>query len=69
MSTSTRTYLSGSGMQRMGRGKARFKGLEGDGRGQARGHLGRAGDDERDCNHAVALNEAVVETSKTKDPL
>lgn len=56
-------------MQRMGHGKAGFKGLEGDGRRQAGGHLGRGDDDGRDCNHAVSLNEAAVETGKTKDPL
>lgn len=64
MSTSNRNCLSGSGMQRFGCGKAGFKGLEGDGRGQAGGD-----DDERGCNHAASLNEAAVEIRKAKDPL
>lgn len=56
-------------MQRMGCGKAGFKGLEGEGRGQAGGHLGGGDDDKRGCNHAASLNEAAVEIGKTKDPL
>lgn len=56
-------------MHRMGCGKAGFKGLEGESRGQAGGHLGGGDDDKRGCNHAASLNEAAAEIDKTKDPL